>query len=334
MEQQQFDFTRGDQLGLLDDLVIPNAPGIKGSTAKAVLRVIDSFGVRCYASAERIAERCDLGLRTIKRATKHLEQVGFLITPEDQKRKNPNGSVTKTRLIDWTLIAARVQSQVLSTSSYGLVPNSQPVFSKQDRATMAPCLPEKQVEYGATLSKHGATLSKHGATVSKYGATVSPNTKEPQEPPPTAKATDTSSDIGGGGGSWMEVESRLRNVGLERVASAIAIAHQRNLAPAQVLEVIGQFESNRSRFRTAGAIVDRLRSGDWCQPIRTPEQRADLDQHTQAKRDRQARDRVQYQICREWQQAKIWHTKTTEEIEAEIDRRLSLTLATPEGRIL
>jgi hypothetical protein len=314
MEQQTFDFTRGDQLGLLDALVVPSVPGVKGATAKTVLRVIDGFGARCWASAALMATRCDLSERQIVRATSHLEKLGLIVVPTDngRKQKNRDGSVTKTRLIDWTLIASRVRSQSLVTSH-------QPSGIKQ-ADTMSPCYPRKQSDM---VSEQSDMVSEQSDMVSEQSDTVSPNTKESQEPPPTASPPGLV--IGGGGGSWKHVETRLRDVGLDRVASTIAIAQERRLVPDQVLALINQFESHRSRFRTPGALVDRIRSGDWCQPIPTDAQRSQVSQQTQAKREQQARERIRFQIGREWQAAKIWHTKTTEQIESEIDRRLSLT---------
>lgn len=329
MEQARFNFTRGDQLGLLKDLCIPDAPGIKGATAKSVLRAIDDLGVRCYAAAVTLARHTGLGLRTVRRALARVEELG-LVVPDDRKQKNPNGSVTLTRRIDWTEIENIVRRQKLSTSSQPTpaaeVRSQASTSSRADHhiatsaaingATMALC----PIEHGATVSEHGAMVSEHGAMVTEHGATVAPNPQYPQRTATTRNvhAREAAAD------SWNLVIDRLRSVGLERVQSAIAIAIERNLSPEETLAIIDQFSANRSRFHSVGALLDRLRSGDWCQALPTPDTRRAIDHQKQAKRSEQDRFRIECQLAREWQSQKIWHLKSTAEINAEIERRMAM----------
>ncbi len=273
MQQATFDFNRGDKLGLLDDLCIPDAPGIRGSTAKTVLRVIDGFGERCFASSSTMMSRTSLTLRTIKRALHRLEELGMIV-PDERKRMNPNGSVTKVRRIDWTVMAARVDSQMRGTSSTPSIERTMLGSSSQrvPNATSASGASSARLsteipttEHRAMVSEHGAMVSEHGAMVSEHGARVAPNTKEPQrtatnqrtsEPNTAAAAFDFSLD-------WKPLEQRMRALGVSQPGLGLRAAREARMAPAEVAAICDEFERHRSRFASAGALVARLRYGGW-----------------------------------------------------------------------
>lgn len=83
--QQEMDFHRGDQLGMLEACSPPSvrlSPSVtvKGSTLKLVLRAIDGFarGRACFADQSTIAQRCSLHVATVRRAIRALEGLQVL----------------------------------------------------------------------------------------------------------------------------------------------------------------------------------------------------------------------------------------------------------------
>lgn len=317
--QTTLDFTRGDKLGLLDDLCIPDAPGIKGATAKTVLRVIEGFGDRCYASAATMMTRTNLKLRTIKRALARLEQLDIVLT-DARKRVNPSGVVTKSRLIDWTVIASRVDSQKRIASYPQSVPSvgasSQPRFDAASARIGNETQSAFDSEHGATVTAHGAMVSAHGAMVSKHGATVAPKPLEPQR---TATNRPSNSAAAVSFDDWSHVEKRLRELKVHLPGLAIEAATASKLTQEAVLAICDEFELHRSRFSSPGAIVSRLRYGGWS--VALPGSERVISESQKAKNDSRQRERIRFELSKEWRAIGRWPAPDTE-VEAEIDRRM------------
>ena len=304
--QQQIDFTRGNQLGLLKALAIPDAREIKGATAKSVLRAIDDIGTRCYAAATTLAKHTGLGDRTVKRALRRLEELGFVI-PDDRKRKNPNGTVTLTRVIDWTEIDLCVRKQ----------------SSLNNSATMAPLL----------NGRHGATVSDHGATVSDHGATVAPNPPYPQitattrpeikrKPEPSAAAVD-----------WSKVVLALKAAGVNRIQAAIDAAKHVGATPAQLETIIDEYLQHKSKFDSPGAIVDRIRSGAWPVELPTAEDSQREREFINAKRWKLEFEKARAVVVRETRANGTWSQMSDDDIDAAARQRVSQLLPPANQRI-
>ncbi len=317
--QTTLDFSRGDKLGLLDDLCIPDAPGIKGATAKTVLRVIEGFGDRCYASAATMMTRTNLKLRTIKRALARLEQLDIVLS-DARKRVNPSGVVTKSRLIDWTVIASRVDSQKRIASYPQSVPSvgtsSQPRFDAASARIGNETRSTFPSEHGATVSAHGAMVSAHGAMVSAHGAMVAPKPLEPQR---TATNRQANSAAAVSFEDWTQVEKRLRELKVQMPGLAVEAAKANKLSPEAVLAICDEFERHRSRFSSPGAIVSRLRYGGWS--VQLPGLERAISDSQKAKNDSRQRERIRFALCKEWQSLGRWPAPDIE-VEAEIDRRM------------
>jgi len=78
--QRQFDFARGEQLGLLRDARLPRVAGVAGVAMKGVLRVIDDHGRgrTCWLLHATIAAEAEISVRQARRATAALAALGVL----------------------------------------------------------------------------------------------------------------------------------------------------------------------------------------------------------------------------------------------------------------
>jgi hypothetical protein len=80
MGQMYFDFTRADQLGLLERCVLPRVPGVSVVAMKAVLKAIDGFGRgrEAWPGYEALARSAGVSARVAKRAVAALEGCSLL----------------------------------------------------------------------------------------------------------------------------------------------------------------------------------------------------------------------------------------------------------------
>jgi AraC-like DNA-binding protein len=79
--QQQFDWTRAEQLGLLERAVLPRRPGVSSAALKSVLKAIDGFGRgrEAWPSEATLAQCCGFSERTVRRALAALVELSLLI---------------------------------------------------------------------------------------------------------------------------------------------------------------------------------------------------------------------------------------------------------------
>jgi DNA-binding transcriptional regulator YhcF (GntR family) len=78
--QLTFDWTRAEQLGLLERAVLPRRPGVSAGAMKSVLKAIDGFGRgrEAWPSYETLAVSAGLSVRTAKRAVRELVELSLL----------------------------------------------------------------------------------------------------------------------------------------------------------------------------------------------------------------------------------------------------------------
>ena len=133
--QTEFDWTRADQLGVVERWEAPRVPGVSGAALKSVLRAIDSYGRgrEAWPSEATLARDCGLGVRTVKRAVKALGALSLLIV----ERRGPH-TVNHYRIV-WTELALRCRGS-------------------------AGNLPERS----ATVSERSATVSERSAMVALH----------------------------------------------------------------------------------------------------------------------------------------------------------------------
>jgi hypothetical protein len=70
---------------------------------------------------------------------------------------------------------------------------------------------------------------------------------------------------------WEEVREALEVAGVTRSHAAILAAKDARYSPADVLEILGQFQTHRALFDGPGALVDRIRAGAWCVELPNPQ---------------------------------------------------------------
>lgn len=79
--QQRFDFDRAEQLGLLEQAVLPKRPGVSQAACKAVLKAIDNYGRgrEAWPSCDTLAVNTGLSVRTVKRALRVLTELSLIV---------------------------------------------------------------------------------------------------------------------------------------------------------------------------------------------------------------------------------------------------------------
>lgn len=79
--QQEFDFARAEQLGLLERAVLPRCPAVSANACKSTLKAIDSYGRgrEAWPSVDTLAVNTGLSVRTVKRAIRALVGLSLLV---------------------------------------------------------------------------------------------------------------------------------------------------------------------------------------------------------------------------------------------------------------
>ena len=245
-EQQKFDFTRADQLGLLTDVVIPKQARevprhkvVSPLLAKAVLIAIDKAGRSCWLSQKTMAERVNCSVRSIVNAIARLMELG-LVT-------KVRGTTNEHRIV-WTEVEqlVRVQQQ------------EQQRCQGRDQST--------GIDHVASRQGDMQPVEKVQMTAEKV-QTLHVNSKNYKEQPPTERAK-----AAGGGCFWFGLE--LQRIGLNRWrALSIEFADR---PESELREAIAVYEANRTKFHGPAALVDFLRSGSWpVDGVMTCEQQAE-----------------------------------------------------------
>ena len=103
-----YDLSRGQRQAMLDDLFFETAYSVSGTATKAVLRAVESFGRNCYATNAAIARRANVSPRVAERALQRLQTSDALVASD--RRRNPAGTITSHRAIDWAEVRRRGQS--------------------------------------------------------------------------------------------------------------------------------------------------------------------------------------------------------------------------------
>lgn len=296
MQQIEMDFTRGDQLGLLDAVFFA---GRSGCSTKAALKAIDSFGRECFASQKAIAERANMSGRTFQRALDRLLDLSIVTC--DLKR-NVFGVVTNHYRIVWNELQLRVDHQSSTARSVAPpVPTVTP-FQQTDTTFGPTDTPSCRDRYDNMT--HNTQL----------------NHKNRHQPAREAAAggfldsdSDSNSDL-------QTLEAAFRSIGLQRFAK---LAREFQGRRESVLAAIAVYSSQRSKFVGPGAVIDFLRSGSW--PADGVLSVDELQKRTAAKNERRStenRESIRCEVARDWKRLGRWLDATESEIDAEIERRL------------
>lgn len=335
--QQEFDFHRGDQLGLLRAIRISDGDGVSGTAVKAVLRAIDDYGRECFASMTTLADNANVSDRVVKRAIARLVSLS-LITKE--KKKNSFGVVTNHYRIVWSeveLFCNRVEVE----SSCGRPPVDAPVkpqgcqarvsgtafsgtpVSRSVVETTSTVGPSDQ-SVGPLATDHWAIRAERWAISDRpLGHDGTQSERSAKDPP----RTDACAVVEDGFCSWSPAEhaSAMELLGkfLARPKIAIAAAIEASIGPQEIGAICAEFQANRALFHSSGAIVDRIRNGTW--PVAGVKSIEEIKAASEAKivRSRTVdRERIRWQVCEDWKRVGKWSSATDADIEAEVQRRV------------
>ena len=232
--QKTINWERSTQLRTIDGACLPttrtsDGGSVSSGVLKGVLRAIDSYcrGSWGFPSQKRLVKESGFSKRQVQRAIEVLQKIGVLMV---ERRSFGKGRRTG--------------------NFYCILFSDLALFLPRDEAS---------------------TVTDQSATVTDQSATVALSMKRPPEapketPPPTpstATATvGTRSDDTGH--DWRRAAAELRSEGVRFVSTVIDAAKRGGLSPEQFdAEVLDVYRANRSRFTSPGAMLTRLRHGEW-----------------------------------------------------------------------
>lgn len=251
--QQLFDFQRGDQLGILDKAVIPAEVGFVSSMAmKSVLRVINSYCGRngvAWPSIGKIATEAGCSEQQVMRAIKVLEARNLLLVERCPPRSNKYWILWS----DLSLLCSGRQLPSAPTAASAVLGHQDPRRELADSTTQFDDINQR----GNTdsLKCHTDSLIVHTDSM------IPDPIRTSKEPPPPGTRARAAADL------WSEEEEaaglvRLQSL-VDRPRQTLAAAKQARLGFEELIRICDEFEANRSLFRSGGALVDRIRTGEW-----------------------------------------------------------------------
>ncbi len=272
--QQQIDWTRAEQLGLLRDAIVSPRRQVSGAVQKAVLRSIDDHGRggEAWLGYERIAAEAGCSVRTAKRAVQALTDASLICV---DTRRSASGVVCNHYRIVWSELA--LLRRILA---HRPVPDRSAMVS--DRSAM--------------VSDRSAMVSDRSAMVSRpechHGTQTAPEAHQKRtEPPPQSPSA---------GGGWPELiaewRSRIGQIG--QLAGEAAHAGEAAEAFACRLEAAWRTATHPANARTitrpAGSVVYFLRTRCWpaegvVDPADAVAAQAAVDYQTRTDQERQRR---------------------------------------------
>ena len=232
-------------------------------------RAAGLVGLRWAGTLAELAARIGCSPDSVAKALRRMRAAGFVSTwqtTDDRGRVNGLGVALEMRAI-----AAAANSEPPRVSAVGSGPGAYP-------GTGPGTDPGKfGVHYVPLFPKCSAVppprnIAEQTATEPAAAGVVVRDRQQPTATPlrpaittPTPTTTPA---------HWADVAHALRRAGVERVAMAQRAARDAGLDADAVLAIIAQYDANRGRLRGPGAIVDRIRNGDWPAEVQTVERAA------------------------------------------------------------
>lgn len=252
--QQRFDFDRAEQLGLLEQAVLPKRPGVSQAACKAVLKAIDNYGRgrEAWPSCDTLAVNTGLSVRTVKRALRVLTELSLIVVDR-------RGVLTLNHYrIVWSELAILAKPKRERSAMVALPGNER-------SATVALRNPERS----AMVAPRSATVSPRSAMVA-----LEPLEETTEEtPPPTNHHFGPSSCPSGplepSQNQNQEEEalefliSKADSLGLYS-ASVVVEAVERT-SPEHVAEILQHYDRCGDRYGP-GALCTRLRRASLARP--------------------------------------------------------------------
>lgn len=319
MKQQTIDFARAEQLDLLSraqlEAGLPqdskSRANVRGSTLRLVLRAIDDFGRggTAWPSQKTLAERTGLSDRQVKRAIAALKAMSVLCV---ECHPNPYGGRSNHYAIVWSELALLVNTSAP-------VPNKRRKAHQNTHPNLQDIMARSPKSDRDTVSIDGDMVSSDGDMVSIGGDKVSPKSYLNAINVLTAPKA-----IGGGGGDFCSegqktLEDELLSVGVRCVRRVQEEAKARKLSETDLLGIVSEFRANKAKFRSAGAILERIRSGGWPAELEQPEQVAARANASDAKKRREEIESIRYRIISAGRKAKAPDEAITAKLRAALD---------------
>ena len=251
--QQQIDFDRGAQLAVLREIELPErltglGASVSPATAMSVLRAIDDHqrdGSKCWPSLETLAKACKLkSIKTVRRAIAALESLGLLTTWEERDER---GWRRKCYRIEWLTVFTWGCEPAPDTASVPIPAREPSASTEQEIRQNSP--PMDIVTGPVDIESQPVDIESHALFRTAQEA-------------PTPTANGPLSRPG-----WVQVEQRLRDLGVKRFDLAVDAA-RKHVDPLAVLAICDFFETFvRSDEHGPGHLYVRvLTARTWMDP--------------------------------------------------------------------
>lgn len=275
MTQQTIDWsTRGQRRRMLENLVLPELEKltpdsdrtIRASSlaCKSLLTAVESFsndGGGSWPSQARLAKQTGLSERQVRTAVKRLSHLGLLAV---DCRKLPNGLTGNLYSIVWSEIA---------------------VFNATDRQSLpVPIGSQRHTD------RQSASTDRQSASYRSEVTSSKPPMNHHEPPPTTGQVVD-----------FEKSDSPAAVFVAAGVSRRSAESIAGDVTAEQAAQIVATWQDPRNRMSSPGAIVRRVQNGVW--PVKwdvieaaTGERKRELDDAVRQKKQRKAREQIEYAI--------------------------------------
>ncbi|QDV22883.1 PT domain-containing protein [Aureliella helgolandensis] len=248
--QQEFDFSdRGYRRRLLQDFTCPDVVITEGTARpvrrrmkardlKAILRVIEDFGVVCYASMATIAESADCDRSHVKRCIRALREIGLL------------AEIRLASGIEYRIVYSEIAAAICARSRRSDVPRAIPGGSATENPIDRP-----HVRPSVRPSDRPSDRPTDGPT---DGPTVGPQTTGTKEQETTTTAKTTRGVESSDSPQTERIVVVVSSLGVGRAREAVSRALSQGLTPEAIECRIAAFRALPAESRRGGTLYNWL----------------------------------------------------------------------------
>ena len=265
---------------------------VSAAALKLVLLAIDDHAGQhgwCFATQETLASETHLSVRTIQRAVAVLhDDLGVVIV--EQRGNSAGGCFNHCRIV-WSELAllcrARKESDgsfqraaSVTTQSASVTTQSASsggLIYKRPRSAHEAPPPNPQVSNNVTRCRTPETGTNEAA------ASGQPHSVDGRPPE-------------SGHGTWQAAAECLVRCGVRFATAAVRDAKQAGLTVADVLSLCETYQRHKGRLEGPGALLFRIRAGDWPAELPTDEQTQHAESWRTQTRDRRELSSVIFQL--------------------------------------
>lgn len=256
--QTTLPFTREEQAALVDAALERLRPALSACRLRGLRALLGAIltaprNERGEMPLDALAARLDVDERTVRRQLAAAQALGLVVVERAAGFRRPH----VLRLdFDGLRGAARTNPEPRTLNAEPSTPlrsHDAPFDHVGTPAAQhvepSPTSLENDAAHVRANCPNVRTNCPNGASVADRLVLLS----SPHSPP--SRSTD--------GDDWRVAAAELRRVGIAKADAAIGEARARGLRAADVVAAVATFDANRGKFRSAGALVDFLRSGSW-----------------------------------------------------------------------